>query len=89
MEINPNRSVDPLAPAVGPAKAKETHAAEQSEASFHQCASLDSALASTPDCRADVVAKAEKLISSPNYPPPEVIKRIANLLAASLISTEN
>lgn len=87
MEINPNRNVNPVTPPVGSAKAKGVGPVEyESETSFERSASLSSALAATPDSRADVIARAEKLISTPGYPPPEIIKRIANLLAATLIS---
>jgi hypothetical protein len=85
MEINPNRSVDSVAPAAGPVKAKGAASVEESDTSFEQSAGLTAALSSTPDSRADVVARAEKLIASPSYPSPEVIQRIANLLAGSLI----
>jgi hypothetical protein len=46
-------------------------------------------LAATPDSRADVVIRAENLVASSSYPPTEVIKRIANLLAANLLTQDN
>jgi len=87
MEINPNRNLNPLNPASGQTKPRGGARVDGS-ASFEQSASLDSALAATPDSRADVIARAEKLVSSPSYPPPEVIQRIANLLASNLIAHE-
>jgi hypothetical protein len=54
--------------------------------SFESSANLSSALSSAPDSRADVIARAEKLVADPSYPPPETIRRIANLLAANLIN---
>ena len=87
MEINPNRNVDPALPVGGPVRAKGA-ARLAGEPSFEQSAGLDTALAAVPDTRAEVIARAEKLVSSPNYPPPEMIRRIATLLAASLLAGE-
>jgi hypothetical protein len=86
MEINPNRPLDPSIP-VGPsAKAKQSAAADNDgDASFEQSAVLNSALQAAPDSRAEVVSRAEDLVSSSAYPPREMIQRIANLLAANLI----
>jgi hypothetical protein len=89
MEINPNRSVNPVTPAAEPAKAKAaTSAPVESEASFEQSAYLRGALKAAPDSRAEVVIRAENLVASSSYPPTEVIKRIANLLAANLLAQE-
>ena len=89
MEINPNRSVNPVTPAGEPAKAKAvTPAPADADASFEQSASVRAALTAAPDTRAEVVIRAENLIASSSYPPSEVIKRIANLLAASLLTQE-
>lgn len=87
MEINPNRNVDgPANVGASPVKARSAQRADaEEETQFTQSLSLDSALDKTPDTRADVVARAETLVSSSEYPPPEMIKRIANLLAANLI----
>jgi hypothetical protein len=90
MEINPNRHVDPPTPVGAPFKAKPTAPATgDADASFEQSAGLDSALRAAPDTRSEVVSRAEDLVSSSAYPPPEVIKRIANLLAANLIEETN
>jgi hypothetical protein len=89
MEINPNRSVNPVTPAGEPAKAKAVNSAPTSGASFEQSAHLRAALDATPDARAEVVIRAENLIASSSYPPSEVIKRIANLLAANLLTQES
>jgi hypothetical protein len=90
MEINPNRNVDPVKPAGSVAKAKAAAAAQtDAEVSFEQSDYLASALAATPDAREDVVIRAENLVASSSYPPAEVIKRIANLLAANLLAQES
>jgi hypothetical protein len=85
MEINPNRNVDPALPAGAPFKARPSAPAENA-ASFEQSAELNASLEATPDSRTEVVERAQSLISSGNYPPREVIDRIANLLAANLIN---
>jgi hypothetical protein len=84
MEINPNRNVDPVLPTGTPYKAR-VQASGASETSFEQSAGLNAALKATPESRADVVSRAEDLVSQSSYPPPETINRIANLLAANLI----
>jgi hypothetical protein len=91
MEINPNRSVNPVNPVVGPAKAQAPVAptATDGDASFEQSSELRAALDATPDARAEVVIRAENLVASSSYPPTEIIKRIANLLAANLLTQEN
>lgn len=90
MEINPNRSVNPVTPAGEPAKARATApATAQSSSSFEQSTFLRAALDAAPNSRAEVVIRAENLVASSSYPPSEVIKRIANLLAANLLAQEN
>jgi hypothetical protein len=89
MEINPNRNVNPVNPAAGPSRAKAADSSAPVEnASFEQSASLASALTATPDARPEVVIRAENLVASSSYPPSEVIKSIANLLAANLLAQE-
>jgi len=84
MEINPNRNVDPALPAGIPIKAR-AQAAAANDTSFEGSESLNAALKGMPDSRADVVSRAEDLVASSAYPPPVMIARIANLLAANLI----
>ena len=89
MEINPNRSVNPVTPAGAPAKAQAVTPAPVEAASFEQSTYLRTALDAAPDTRAEVIIRAENLVASSSYPPAEVIKRIANLLAANLLTQEN
>jgi hypothetical protein len=89
MEINPNRNVDPALAAGGVSKSRIQARGDSNETSFENSASLNAALEATPDSRADVVSRAEDLVSSSEYPPREVINRIANLLAANLIVEQN
>ena len=86
MEINPNRHLDQAIPVGAPVKAKSSApVTDDANASFQQSAGLDSSLKATPDSRPEMVSRAEDLVSSSAYPPPEVIKRIANLLAANML----
>jgi hypothetical protein len=87
MEINPNRNVDPPSPAGSSLKLRAP-ARGSNEISFEQSASLEAALEAVPDSRADMVSRAEDLVSSSEYPPREMINRIANLLAANLLVQE-
>jgi hypothetical protein len=88
MEINPIRSANVVGPIAGVSKAKATGASApvDGDASFEQSNWLSSALSAAPDTREAVVIRAENLVASASYPPAEVIKRIANLLAANLIA---
>jgi hypothetical protein len=88
MEINPNRNVNPALPAGVPVKPR-TVTGNSDASSFEQSSTLNIALQSTPDVRPEVVSRAEDLVSSSSYPPREVIQRIANLLAANLITETN
>lgn len=83
MEINPNRFVEAAFPLVGTAKSKGTGPAGPA-ASFEGSNELNAALAAEPDVRAEAVTRAQNLIAQSSYPPPEVIKRIASLLAANI-----
>ena len=89
MEINPNRSVNPVNSIVSASRGGATGASAVKDASFEQSNWLSSALAAVSDTRAEVMARAERLVASAAYPPPEVINRIANLLAANLITQDN
>ena len=43
---------------------------------------LDARLESTPDLRADQVARAKALVADPNYPPANVVRQVADKIAA-------
>lgn len=45
---------------------------------------LTTALKETPESRDDVVRRATELVSDVNYPPPETIRMISNLLAIQI-----
>jgi hypothetical protein len=51
--------------------------------STERVAGLKAALAATPALRPEVVARGEILAVDPNYPPLQIIERVASLIAAS------
>ena len=67
----------------GPARPRETKAPAENVA-FNRAEALNKALDASPGARPEVVARARALVEDSNYPPPETIKRIANLLALHL-----
>ena len=84
MEINLNQPLASLPQVHGTGKAVAKKKAAVDAAEFPQTEALNKALANTQDVRPEVVARAKKLVSDPHYPPAEMIKRIANLLANNL-----
>ena len=55
--------------------------ADQDKAIFDQSRSLNQALSASPEIRGAEVARAQELIASVKYPPDDVIRGIAQLLA--------
>jgi hypothetical protein len=55
-----------------------------SEKDFSATIDLDSALARAPDVRDAETARAAKLLDIPHYPPLELIRKIARLMAEHL-----
>ena len=49
---------------------------------------LDAALKSTPDVRAELVARAKLLIQDPGYPSDKVVNQVAGVLAKRIHSKE-
>jgi hypothetical protein len=42
------------------------------------------AMRKVPDVRASVVSRGRKLLANPDYPPPELLRKVAELLARNL-----
>ncbi|MFA6544193.1 MAG: hypothetical protein WCS99_07190 [Limisphaerales bacterium] len=84
MEIKINNQTSPVGQAISRAVKTPVGASTGETASFEGRAKLDAALASTPEVRPEVVARARELVSKPSYPPREILDRIANLLAIEL-----
>lgn len=88
MQVNSNlnsASVSQVTPAPAAAAAP---ARPGSETEFSASQALDRALLETPDARPDAVARAAKLANDPNYPPLELINRLARLVAQSEAARE-
>jgi hypothetical protein len=58
--------------------------AETDHVTFAGAKALEEAYKGVPDVRQDVVSRARELVAQSTYPPPETIKRLANLLAMEL-----
>lgn len=86
MEINFNPIGVPQPEASQPiARQDSTVAATNTDStSFQATSDLQSQLNKQPAVRPDQVANAQALVSNPNYPPSDVLDRIAVLLATNL-----
>ena len=76
-----------LEPVRGAQAAKADHRATQAaqdEVAFENSRALSTALKNTPESRQDVVQRATELVGDVNYPPPETIRMISNLLAIQM-----
>jgi hypothetical protein len=51
---------------------------------FSSADALNDDYRKVPEVRVDAVSKAKELVAQATYPPPETIKKIANLLAMQL-----
>jgi len=60
--------------------------AAEDEVAFENSRALTTALQNTPESRDDVVRRATELVGDVNYPPPETIRMISNLLAIQMKS---
>jgi hypothetical protein len=60
--------------------------AAQDEVAFENSRALTTALQNTPESREDVVRRATELVGDVNYPPPDTIRMISNLLAIQIQS---
>jgi hypothetical protein len=58
--------------------------AAQDDVALENARALTTALKNTPESREDVVRRATELVGDVNYPPPETIRMISNLLAIQM-----
>jgi hypothetical protein len=58
--------------------------AAQEDVALENSRALTAALKNTPESRDDVVRRATELVGDVNYPPPETIRMISNLLAIQM-----
>ena len=88
MEVNLKTNVDAIVrAAVSAPRPAVTQDVDQAvSSSFEGAQGLSEALLRTPESRPDLVARAREMVASPNYPPPEMIRNLANLLAANMLT---
>jgi hypothetical protein len=83
MQVNLNLSTASITRAeTGKAPSAPPKAGGETE--FMATAALGDALAQIPDVRTAEVARARQLVDTRIYPPPELIRRIARLVAQNL-----
>jgi hypothetical protein len=87
MEINSNLNTGGVS-RTPPSETTVVHGARgaREEVTFENAAALEKSLRETPDTRDHVIAMAKQLVSDVQYPPPETIRKISNLLALNLIA---
>ena len=68
-----------------PVTRPEVSAGATETTSFTSAASLEAQLRDVPAVRTEKVALAKSLVANPNYPPQELLDRIAALLAVNNI----
>jgi hypothetical protein len=56
----------------------------QDEVAFENSRALTTALHNSPEAREEVVRRATELVGDAQYPPPETIRMISNLLAIQM-----
>ena len=83
MQIDPNTNPAPLGK-TGAARRAAPAPKTEDQTHFLASDSVNRLLAETPDVRAAEVARANVLVDTATYPPPELIKRLARLLAQDL-----
>ena len=87
MRIEANRESTSAASIQGSGAARKTPT-EPKQVDLARTRALDAALKATPDVRAEQVAKAKKLIQSPDYPSAKVVDQVAGLLAKNISRPE-
>jgi hypothetical protein len=86
MEIKPNLTTGMVSgPASTPPPSTERKTLSPKDfAAFGEAETLNRQLGDEPEVRSGTVARAQELIGQVSWPPPVVIRRIANLLAANM-----
>jgi hypothetical protein len=84
MQLQPLSSASVQLSSNQPSGARQARTTTSDSAQFAAAESVDKALDAAPDVRPEVVERAQKLVSSAKYPPPELINGIAHLIADNL-----
>jgi hypothetical protein len=66
-----------------------TRAARLDQVSTESAAKLATELTRQPEIRPEVVERAKALAADPNYPPPEVMRRVGEMILGSPDLTED
>lgn len=85
MEINSHLNAGGVARTPSSQPVVQGAKAANDNATFENAAALENSLRNAPDTRDDVVAMAKELVNSVEYPPPETIRKLSNLLAINLM----
>jgi hypothetical protein len=87
MRVDPNLNPGGVDGTVAPKRPARSAPAAVEPASFAGADALDTSMLNAPDSRPAAVDRARALIQDANYPPPEVLRGVANLLATKLASS--
>ena len=86
MRIDPNLNPNGVDGTVGPKRSARPAPAAADPTSFARADALNTSIQTVPDSRTEAVDRARSLIRDANYPPPEVLRSVANLLANNIPS---
>ncbi len=88
MQVNANSIRSTVANGITSETPNPPTQSASSAQSFEATATLNDALKNTPDVRRHEVERATRLVETGGYPPPELINRLARLLADVVGHTE-
>lgn len=89
MEINSDTRFLGVNRVVSQPRPQLTVKASRSDMSFSNSEALQNALRQVPDEREEEVARATSLVNDPQYPSPEITKKLATMLAKHLQDSQN
>ncbi len=88
MQVNPNHNIGPVYPQRAAAASTPGNVQSGDQAQFGGSDALNEALSQIPDSRPEVVENAKSLIADVNYPPPETIRKLSQLLAIGISAAQ-
>lgn len=89
MELNFDTRFREVNRVVNQPRPQLTVKANESDLSFPNSEALQNALRQVPDVREEEVVRAANLVSSAQYPSPEITKKLATMLAKHLQDSAN
>ncbi len=84
MQVDPKNTTNAVARVDTSQPVVRKSRAESEHVTFDRTEALNADYQEVPESRVEAVSKAKELVERTNYPPPEAIQRIANLLAMHL-----